>query len=287
MSITRVAGHMVELDSGRTLESKLDDITSAVDYGASIASSAATNTASLNSAITAAAASGGSGIVLVSPGISYTEGDLSIPDGVVVLVLSTSGTALYLTKDQGSTLPVTKGGIIVKGQGNTGILLRALDYGVTAEPVLQVVNASTGNLAILECKFAEISEISTPTAPSANKARVYLDDDGSGNTRLMAMFATGSALPIATQGRNPNLVGTATYDPGSLADGAGVSTNVTVTGAALGDIVVTSFSLDLQGITLSSYVSSANTVTVRFQNESGGVLDLASGTLKSVVIRNY
>jgi hypothetical protein len=56
-----------------------------------------------------------------------------------------------------------------------------------------------------------------------------------------------------------------------------------VTGAALGDFAEASFSLDLQGITLTAWVSAANTVSVRFQNESGGVLDLASGTLRARV----
>lgn len=80
------------------------------------------------------------------------------------------------------------------------------------------------------------------------------------------------------------LSGSATYDPPNLADGAGATTTVTVTGAALGDAVENiSFSLDLQGITLTGYVSAANTVSVRFQNESGGVLDLASGTLRARV----
>lgn len=76
------------------------------------------------------------------------------------------------------------------------------------------------------------------------------------------------------------LTGSATYDPPSLADGAGTTTTVAVTGAALGDYATASFSLDLQGITVTSWVSAANTVSVRFQNESGGVLDLVSGTLK-------
>lgn len=79
------------------------------------------------------------------------------------------------------------------------------------------------------------------------------------------------------------LEGSATYDPPSLADGAGATTTVTVTGAALGDFADVSFSLDLQGITVTAYVSAANTVTVRFQNESGGVLDLGSGTLRARV----
>jgi len=79
------------------------------------------------------------------------------------------------------------------------------------------------------------------------------------------------------------LNGSATYDPPSLADGAGTTTTVTVTGAAVGDFALASFSLDLQGISVTAYVSSANTVAVRLQNESGGVLDLSSGTLRARV----
>lgn len=75
--------------------------------------------------------------------------------------------------------------------------------------------------------------------------------------------------------------GTATYDPGNLVDGQGVTTTVTVTGATLGDYAEASFSLDLQGITLTAWVSAANTVSVRFQNETGAPIDLASGTLKA------
>lgn len=77
------------------------------------------------------------------------------------------------------------------------------------------------------------------------------------------------------------LTGSAVYNPASLADGAGLTTTVTVTGAALGDFVTAvSFNVDLAGMVLTGYVSAPNTVSVRFQNESGGgVLDLASGTL--------
>lgn len=81
------------------------------------------------------------------------------------------------------------------------------------------------------------------------------------------------------------LQGTTTYDPPSLADGVGTTTTVTVTGAALGDTAIASFSLDTQGITITAWVSSANTVSVRFQNESGGTLDIASGTLKAMIIK--
>jgi hypothetical protein len=79
------------------------------------------------------------------------------------------------------------------------------------------------------------------------------------------------------------LEGSVTYDPPSLADGAGVTTTVPVTGAVLGDYAEATFSRDIQGITVSAYVSAADTLSVRFQNESGGTLDLASGTLRARV----
>jgi hypothetical protein len=81
------------------------------------------------------------------------------------------------------------------------------------------------------------------------------------------------------------LTGTATYDPPSLADGAGDTTTVTVTGAVLGDMALASFSLTTSGITITAWVSASDTVSVRFQNESGGILDIGSGTLKAAVLR--
>lgn len=74
--------------------------------------------------------------------------------------------------------------------------------------------------------------------------------------------------------------GSAVYDPPNLADGAGATTTVTVNGIQFGDYCEASFSANLQGITVTAWVSAANTVSVRFQNESGGALDLASGTLR-------
>lgn len=80
-------------------------------------------------------------------------------------------------------------------------------------------------------------------------------------------------------------IASAVYDPPSLADGVGVTTTIATAGAILGDFAIASFSLDLQGMSITAYVSSANIVSVRFQNESGGVLDLGSGTLKVKVIK--
>lgn len=78
---------------------------------------------------------------------------------------------------------------------------------------------------------------------------------------------------------------TATIDPASLLDAAGATSTVTVTGAALGDYVLVAAPYDLQGITVTAYVSAADTVSIRVQNESGATVDLASGTWKVKVLK--
>lgn len=83
----------------------------------------------------------------------------------------------------------------------------------------------------------------------------------------------------------PPFYGSVAYDPPSLADGAGATTTVTVTGAALGDFATAAFSNSVAGLTVTANVTAANTVTVRFQNESGVLIDVASGTL-SVKVTN-
>jgi hypothetical protein len=83
-----------------------------------------------------------------------------------------------------------------------------------------------------------------------------------------------------------DLQGSITWNPASLADGVGeTSSAITVTGASLGDFVLVSAPYDLQGITCNGYVSGTDTIKIRIQNETGGVIDLASGTCKVKVIK--
>lgn len=79
----------------------------------------------------------------------------------------------------------------------------------------------------------------------------------------------------------------ATLDADSLDDGAGDNDTVTVPGVALGDMVLSaSLAVDVAGLIVTGYVSAANTVTIRFQNETGGSVNLASSTLRLVVVRS-
>lgn len=71
-----------------------------------------------------------------------------------------------------------------------------------------------------------------------------------------------------------------TWNPASIADGDSETFQMTgVTGAALGDFVLASFSLDLQDLSLTAYVQAAGVVEAVLQNNTGGAVNLDSGTL--------
>lgn len=80
-------------------------------------------------------------------------------------------------------------------------------------------------------------------------------------------------------------VGSATWNPGSIADGNEEAQEITVTNAALGDFVICSFSLDVADLVLRGAVTAADTVTAVLANNTGGAIDLASGTVSALVIK--
>jgi hypothetical protein len=81
------------------------------------------------------------------------------------------------------------------------------------------------------------------------------------------------------------LLGSATWNPGSIADGNEEAKEITVTGAALGDYVLAvSFSLDVADLQLTADVTAANTVTAVLSS-SGDTVDLASGTIRVIVMK--
>ena len=78
----------------------------------------------------------------------------------------------------------------------------------------------------------------------------------------------------------------ATLNASSLADGVGETNTIAVPGVKLGDIVLNvSMGVDVSGLSITPYVSAADTVSIRFQNESTATVDLASTTIKCIVVR--
>lgn len=78
-----------------------------------------------------------------------------------------------------------------------------------------------------------------------------------------------------------------TIDVASLIDAAGANADFSAPGVLLGkDLilgVIAPFSL--QGITVTAHVLSNDNIRIRFQNESGGTVDLASGEYTVIVGR--
>lgn len=79
--------------------------------------------------------------------------------------------------------------------------------------------------------------------------------------------------------------GSVVIDPASLTNGSGQTSTCACTGARKGDMVECSFSNALLGVTLSAWVSDEDVVSFRFQNGTGGTVDLGSGTIKVQVSR--
>jgi len=84
--------------------------------------------------------------------------------------------------------------------------------------------------------------------------------------------------------REEGLTGSATWNPGSIANYEEEAKEVTVTGAALGDFAIASFSLDVTDLVLNAQVTAANTVTCILANNTGGAVNLDSGTVYVKVI---
>lgn len=66
------------------------------------------------------------------------------------------------------------------------------------------------------------------------------------------------------------------YNPPGLTDGSRDTTTITVTGAEMSDLVDVSISTTTSGVNVFGYVSASNTVTVVFQNNTGGTVDIGS-----------
>lgn len=82
--------------------------------------------------------------------------------------------------------------------------------------------------------------------------------------------------------------GSATVDFASVADNAtSAGSNITVTGAAVGDFVFLAASGDIMttaGVFLHGKVTASNTVTAYLHNDSGGAFDAASQTVYALVL---
>lgn len=78
-----------------------------------------------------------------------------------------------------------------------------------------------------------------------------------------------------------------TLNLGDAATGSGTfaSSDVTVTGAALGDFVIVSMGVDTVDAVVAGAVTAANTVTVTLLNNTSGAVNLAETTVRIAVLK--
>ena len=234
-------------------------------------------------------------------------------------ILRSSDTAT----DAGTSLAIITPGSVAANTYKNIYIEDNAQYGGT-DGVYVVTNATNGlgHLSIVNNRFVDLSNAAVSVAPIGvfvngvtAVSSLVLDGNQSIETRGSPQFDYGIYVQgtvtnymlgnnyaigmvsanytessfTATTRIGPTastvLTGSTTYDPPNLADGAGATTTVTVTGAAAGDFAQASFGGDTAGITITAWVSAANTVSVRFQNESGGTLDISSSTLRARVIK--
>ena len=125
--------------------------------------------------------------------------------------------------------------------------------------------------------------------PSGTATGVYLEDVVTNCTIGSACELRTCSTPVrwgsGSGHRGGYLSGSTTYDPPSLSPGSGVTVTVPITGAQIGDAVISSFSQSLQGMTLSAAIDSPGQAAVRFQNTTGNTIDLASGTVSAIAFK--
>lgn len=99
-------------------------------------------------------------------------------------------------------------------------------------------------------------------------------------------MAFSNLSPRQFQGICDVIVGSAAVNPADMAAGAESSITVTISGVALGDIVLAGPGVAItDGVIWSASVSAADTVKIVFSNPTGDHVDLASSTWKFVVLR--
>ena len=130
--------------------------------------------------------------------------------------------------------------------------------------------------ARLDVSLVNTSATPIPYAVSSNYVNTNTDLTG---TIVRGAFGANLNANV-TDATGYKYVGSATYNPPSIAAGATTTTTVTVTGAAFGMLTTATFGASLGGLNVTSYVSAPSTVTVVFTNPTGAPIDLASNTLR-------
>lgn len=129
-------------------------------------------------------------------------------------------------------------------------------------------------------------------APATGTATAYeINVAGNKNNAFTNFIHTYRVFDYGTTDFSQNIITTTpasiVWNPSSIASGSGeTSPAISVVGATFGKPVVVAAPYDLQGMTATAYVDGANSVRIRVDNNTGGAIDLASGTWKVWILHS-
>jgi hypothetical protein len=121
-----------------------------------------------------------------------------------------------------------------------------------------------------------------------NTCKVYRLDYDSGPSATALNRPGGDTFYLSYGDSAGEFVGSAAFAPGTVVNGTQATVAVTVTGAALGDMVTArSFDQDVKGCILDANVTAANTVTFVLRNETGSNQTLTAGNVYATVEKRW
>jgi hypothetical protein len=156
--------------------------------------------------------------------------------------------------------------------------------GITSRYTSGSINGNYSTICSNNC-------IDTQSAPT--QAYGYADY----NSSVSGVFLSGNTFSGNKNGSEsivgmtaiatPMFHGTAVFSPGTLANGTSAGGGFTLPGAALGDMCVVGYGANLQGVKLFAWVNAANSVTARFENNTGTSINLSSANVWVAVVKRF
>jgi hypothetical protein len=152
---------------------------------------------------------------------------------------------------------------------------------------VSVPGANLGDFAFASLGVSAAGMVVTAYVSAPDVVSVRLQNESAATVNLASTTVRAFVVPrdkIKHVFGPAALFATASVNVTALVDAAGATSSMTVTGAALGDYAFYSHGVDIESISAHAYVSAADTVEIRFQNESAASTDLAAAAGRVVVI---
>lgn len=204
---------------------------------------------------------------------------------LVVAKLGSGFTPFGILNPSDASIRNTSGGNLVFTNANAP---GSIDFGAGGGATLHMRVSGAGNLGIGQSTPTAVLHLKAGTSTASTAPLKFASGTNLATPEAGAMEYDGTNYFVSNSVRYTlakTLTNTGTLDFGNTAAQTSADLTITVTGAAVGDIVTLGIPAADANSSYTAYVSSTNTVTVRFNNYSSGSIDPASGTFRVSVLK--